>query len=145
MLSLNGWGQIGPRLTHNEKQETRIIAQVEIYNTLAEYINWCYADSIVVGYEYTLSESHNMSTSQEFYSSCYYDLLDKDQYGRTGCWDLNGEKYGLTANEFWNEVHRERGQTPGSYVRAEPIRIPDKQPTLEGYVEWLGNSIKENL
>lgn len=85
------------------------------------YLEYCYSDSSVVGYEYVLQESENMTISERVYTKTNHPEFSWNNH--------------LMSDGYLKE--------PLDYIRKIEIKEPTRKPTFEGYIEWLSQIIPQ--
>ena len=100
--SYTGFGQID----QDAPVERFIIIEAKL---MSQYIEYCYADSVVIGERYIIDEDESFTVSQEVYFEIDYSR-----------WEPNN-------------------RPPVSFIRIEDIKAPHEIPTFLGYATWLNN------
>lgn len=102
-LALGSYTGFGQDFESNPVEHIIIIEST----LMSQYIDYCYADSVVVGERYILEENLNFTISQEIYYEIDYPIRYPDN------------------------------RPPASYIRIEMILAPREDPTFKGYATWL--------
>ena len=91
-------------------------------NQYREYINYCYADSVLIGHRYIFSETYDGEYYWRQYSDWYYNPKHPNY-----------------------DEHQDLVLYDPDYIKVEDIKEPHERPTFEGYVEWLEKLLNEEL
>lgn len=79
------------------------------------YLEYCYADSVVVGYRYILGEKFHED------GSGWQSIIDVYK-------DFDHPKF--------NPRNKYTYEAPEDYIRVEDIKEPHEYPSFEGFVKW---------
>lgn len=120
-----------------EKYQARFAMSIALLNQ--EYIEYCYADSVLVGFEYVLDETISENGSVSTHTSVY----NPDYRERFPSLDYNSFAYGCFFNEkeVWKNYIYRYSKFYATYVRCLEIKQPHELPTYEGFAIWLAHKV----
>ena len=113
-----------------------------------EHVDYCYADSVVVGYEFITEEGENWYSSMAAYNREYIGMFDNIEHKIFSPYPYFFEP--IEVYQWLVQWHRQEYQRyafgsytglPNNYIRYTEIKLP-QQPTFEGYVKWLEKLIQ---